>query len=414
MKPSNHLVSAQAVQGHIREIDGLRGIAIALVMVHHFWPGTRWAELAHLGWIGVDLFFVISGFLITGILLDTREEPAYFRNFYARRALRIFPLYYLFLTAAFVIIPLAEAGPYLQTAFLRESGSPWWYYLYGGNLREAITGTEPAYILAPLWSLSIEEQFYITFPVVVFLLPPRTLRFLLLALIVVAPIFRTATALAWPMNERIQYLATISRMDVIALGGLIAVSHRMKDAWLPSRRTTARLFAVALVVLAVTFCLSGLNRMTLFCRTVGYSLVAGTFALMVLWAVQNRGAAATSLLRVAPLVRLGTICYGVYLLQRPAEVLFGRVVSRSQVPIDLDSFAGMAGKCAAAILLATLSWFFFEKPILGFKRHFLRGLRSPRDGGPGAVRRAGDGDRIPQIGEETRADASCISAVAQT
>src|SRR5262245_55356351 len=123
------------VRGHIRELDGLRGIAIALVMIHHFWPRSgpltqaRWQEIAHLGWIGVDLFFVVSGFLITGILLDTRGEPNYYRNFYARRALRIFPLYYVFLTAAFVLIPPVQRGSYYQTAFLRESGSPLWYYL---------------------------------------------------------------------------------------------------------------------------------------------------------------------------------------------------------------------------------------------------------------------------------------------
>src|SRR5947209_7946538 len=111
-------------------------------MLHHFWPTGGllgpWAPWAHVGWIGVDLVFIISGFLITGILLDTRGERGYFARFYYRRALRIVPLYYLFLLAAFILIPLAQQGPYFQTPFLEESGSPLWYIFYGGNIREAV------------------------------------------------------------------------------------------------------------------------------------------------------------------------------------------------------------------------------------------------------------------------------------
>src|SRR2546429_456182 len=106
-----HALKTDSMRGHIAELDGLRGIAILLVMLHHFWPKsgilTHWASVAHLGWIGVDLFFVLSGFLIAGILLDGRGEQGYYRNFYARRALRIFPLYYCFLAVAFVLIPFA-------------------------------------------------------------------------------------------------------------------------------------------------------------------------------------------------------------------------------------------------------------------------------------------------------------------
>src|ERR1041384_4014757 len=106
----------------IPELDRLRGIAILMVMVHRFWPRTGtgiMADAAGAGWIGVDLFFVISGFLITGILLDTKDEPGYFKNFYARRVLRIFPLYYLFIGAVLV----AFHGP----EFSANAGSPIWY-----------------------------------------------------------------------------------------------------------------------------------------------------------------------------------------------------------------------------------------------------------------------------------------------
>ena len=110
-------------KGFILELDGLRGIAILLVMVHRFWPRTGVgvaADVAGAGWIGVDLFFVISGFLIAGILLDTRGEADYFRNFYARRALRIFPLYYLFVIGVFVVL---RATPGSARALDRRSGT---------------------------------------------------------------------------------------------------------------------------------------------------------------------------------------------------------------------------------------------------------------------------------------------------
>jgi len=101
-------------RGRIVELEGLRGIAILIVTLHHFWPDTgglfeAWAPLAHLGWVGVDLFFVISGFLIGGILLDTRDDPRYFSNFYARRVLPIFPLYYALVLSLFIVVPAGQA-----------------------------------------------------------------------------------------------------------------------------------------------------------------------------------------------------------------------------------------------------------------------------------------------------------------
>lgn len=130
----------------IDEIDGLRGIAILAVMVHRLWPRdavNRFGVAADAGWIGVDLFFVISGFLITRILLETRNDPGYFRNFYARRVLRIFPLYYLFVGTLLIVFPLAG-----NTEYLDRSGSPFWYLTFLGNIPEALLGNDPPYWLA--------------------------------------------------------------------------------------------------------------------------------------------------------------------------------------------------------------------------------------------------------------------------
>jgi peptidoglycan/LPS O-acetylase OafA/YrhL len=363
----------RSTRGHIQELDGLRAIAILLVLVHHFWPTVgplaQYSKLAHLGWIGVDLFFVISGFLITGILLDTVGDRGYLRNFYARRALRIFPLYYLFLLIVFTVIPLAQGGPYGQTEFLRESGSPLWYILYLGNVREALVGVEPAYFLAPLWSLSIEEQFYIVFPLLVALLSRRSLAILLVALVLAAPAFRFVTMLLFPANERIQYLAPFSRMDVISLGCLLAVAFRSPRC-APQRWPAAGLLLTAIAAMGAAFFLNGLDRTLPFCRVAGYSLVAVTFACFVLWTLQRRGDRATAWLRWQPVCYLGKICYGIYLLQRPAEVILLKASGKLGLAWDPGSLTLVIAKMATAILLATASWHLFERSVLRLKGRF--------------------------------------------
>jgi peptidoglycan/LPS O-acetylase OafA/YrhL len=351
-------------RGQISQLDGLRAVAIFLVLCHHFWPTsgflTPFADIAHAGWIGVDLFFVISGFLICGILLDTRERPAYFRNFYARRSLRIFPLYYSFLAAVAIAIPIIQRSQ----EFFNQSGSIWWYILYGGNIREAITGHEPAYVLAPLWSLSIEEQFYISFPLIVWLLGPQRLWKFLWLLVIAAPVFRLVTFFLWPLNERIQYLATFSRMDNIAIGCLIATAFRL-DKINVSIITARRIAFSAFLVLATAFTLGGLNRMRPFCRIAGYSMTAFSFAAVLIWAVVAR----PRWLQLLPLTSLGKICYGVYLLQRPSQIVLGKLLLRMN--IHLDSTTLFFAYIAFSILIATISWNVFERHVLKLKDRFV-------------------------------------------
>ncbi|MES2123407.1 MAG: acyltransferase [Gemmatimonadota bacterium] len=361
------------LRGTIRELDGLRGIAILLVIIHHYWPAegpwAEWAALPHLGWIGVDLFFVVSGFLITGILLDTRSAAGFFRTFYVRRALRIFPLYYLFLLLVFVGIPMLQGGPWASSEFVRQSGSPWWYLLYQGNLREALVGHEPAYVLAPLWSLAIEEQFYLVWPFLVSTIPRVRLRPVLVATIVGALAYRFVTFLIWPANERVQYLATPSRLDVLAIGALIALG--LRDRWLHlTRRTIGRAALTGIGVLATTFALGGMDRTTPFGRTLGYSIVGVTFGFVVLWAVTGREAKSTAWLRWKPLRALGKVCYGVYLLQRPMEVVVGKVTEAAGIPWNRTELSTVPILMAVTFATAALSWFAFERPILRLKRHF--------------------------------------------
>lgn len=349
--------------GFIRELDGLRGVAILAVTAHHFWPlaGTLApaADLAHAGWVGVDLFFVISGFLITGILVDTRDDPHYYRNFLARRILRVFPLYYAVIAAAFLAIPEVAA----------ESGSPVWYLAYAGNAREAWTGAPPAYVLAPTWSLAIEEQFYLAMPLVVALASRRALTRVLVAVVVLAPVFRVATALAWPDNWRMQYVATPGRADALALGCLLAVYVR-SGRWHPNPRHLASAATALVGACAIAFALGGLDRTTWLGRTAGYSLVAATAAAIVLWAVTARDTRATAALRWRPLCYLGMVSYGAYLLQRPVEVALHAALLDAGVQIHLAGAWLLAVKLAATVAAATVSWYALERPLLRLKRRF--------------------------------------------
>ena len=148
------------------QLDGIRGIAILLVLVHNTNPSASLhiAAISTYGWMGVDLFFALSGFLITGILLDTKQSDGYFRNFYARRCLRIWPLYYSLLIFMFVIVPHARPA---EAHAIFERSAPWWAYpFFLQNFLVAIP-QQAAGALGVTWSLAIEEQFYLVWPLFV-------------------------------------------------------------------------------------------------------------------------------------------------------------------------------------------------------------------------------------------------------
>src|ERR1700741_834818 len=159
------------VPRYIPQFDGLRGLAILLVLIGHsgFLEAMPDAGMLEYTRFGVDLFFVLSGFLITGILLDSKESPHYFRNFYPRRVLRIWPLYYLVLFLAFVVAPLFQ--PAMRPTAARDWSA---FAFYVQNIVFAHRVTYP-FGLGATWSLAVEEQFYLTWPLLVFLLKKRTL-----------------------------------------------------------------------------------------------------------------------------------------------------------------------------------------------------------------------------------------------
>ena len=201
-----------------------------MVMVLHFTTFPRMTAnvfvdsafrgVAATGWAGVDLFFVLSGFLITGILLDTKGAPRFFRTFYARRFLRIFPLYYGFLAIAFWVAPLLD--PSLGVVPLSAQG---WYWAYLSNVQLALAGAwqKPVWI-GHFWSLAIEEQFYLVWPFLVYATSAKNLVRVCIALIVAALL--TRVALVATGHGFATYVLTPCRTDALATGALIAALMR--------------------------------------------------------------------------------------------------------------------------------------------------------------------------------------------
>ena len=218
--------------------DGVRGVAImAVIVFHSAHLGDRdglFKYAADAGWLGVDLFFVLSGFLITGILLDTKGQERFFRNFYARRTLRIFPLFYLVVGLATVVAPLAyRVGPIERSDLGAYTDDLWshqlWLWTYTQNFLQASSShTLPG--LGHLWSLAVEEQFYLLWPLVVFLLPTRYLLRAAVATCVAVVVLRPAL-LGMGVEPRALRHWTFTRIDTLLFGGIAAMIVRDARLW---------------------------------------------------------------------------------------------------------------------------------------------------------------------------------------
>jgi peptidoglycan/LPS O-acetylase OafA/YrhL len=367
----------------ITELDGLRAIAVTLVFFNHFAPikSAPWLDLfRRLGWVGVDIFFVLSGFLVTGILLKARvNTDGYYRNFYVRRSLRIFPLYYAIVTVTLVVMFVAKHGLELQQ-MNATWGNPAWMYAYLGNIRTAITNVSPPGYFLPMWSLHVEEQFYLIFPLLVLHLTRLQLRRLLTTAIVAAPVIRLALAFWFPASPLLQYMLFPCRMDSLALGGLVAIYEpdpEVVKRWkLPLMAGTFALLALAVE----TFRLAGGTYDTTAERTIGYSLFDFAFVASIILVLSYRGTVGTRWLNWKPLQYLGMISYGVYLFQFPAEGLVNRIgrfvgIAPSAWDGTFSKFLWVAGTC---IVLSTISWYAWETKWLAIKDRFAGAPAVPR------------------------------------
>ena len=401
---------------HLAALDGIRGVAILGVLCCHisefFWfLDKKWRTVPaifHCGWAGVDLFFVLSGFLITGILWDNRGSPHYFRNFYGRRVLRLMPLYYGILIVIFVLLPMtlpwiAGQSPLISPAraeimALKHASSQWpWYFSYMLNFWIA-SRPDPTFP-GHLWSLSVEEHFYLIWPVLMNRLKHTTMMITSGAIIIGALLVR------WCLINRIDfqaiYVLTPCRIDSIAFGALVALLFRRSGG--PAFLTAAAKYClpISCVVCCIIAALSkGWGADTPLSATLGYTFQSIFFASILVFAITQKFWAAifsNSVLRF-----FGKYSYGIYVLHvlifRYTSGIFrlGRAghfsllslgwaspfrsaASISTLASFLDGVVFIIVSVCLTVGAALLSWRILELPSLRLKRFFPNEPRHSRE-----------------------------------
>jgi peptidoglycan/LPS O-acetylase OafA/YrhL len=335
---------------HRLQIDGLRAIAVFGVLYHHLWNDS------YIGHLGVRLFFVISGLLITGILLENRGQiseqglAGVLKTFYARRALRIFPIYYLTLLGAFMI----DIGDVRDTFT--------WHALYLSNLLFAIN-EDWGWPTTHLWSLSIEEQFYLFWPFLVLLAPKKYIGAVFVMVVVGAVVFR-AFYFSDASRDVGIWVATPAAFDALGVGALIAFWER-SGRYVPGEKT----LKIALLPALVLGLLAGLlsNRSNYVWGELMWLL---PISILVAGANSGFNGVASMILTYKPIVFLGKISYGIYLyhffvawvLMQAWFLAFASQISKGPFLFFLAS--------SATVLAASLSWFWIEAPLSNLKKFF--------------------------------------------
>lgn len=351
-------------RNHLPALDGVRGVAVLMVFWFHLCQSSQELEqilpdvilrTASIGQTGVDLFFVLSGFLITRILLVTKGQANRFRNFFARRSLRIFPLYYVFLAV----------GLLLPATWVSEAGSggfsSFWMWCYLSNLPPTLWDRP---VLFPhLWSLAVEEQFYLIWPLVVYLSPAKCTRFLSFFLFAAAPIFRFFM-ISYGYSP---FYLLPCRVDALAAGAILATfcsaENNMKK-YLPQVLLVVSGLLVVSAAGYVVFSGTGLP----FVQVVKHTISSVLFSSLILLAIETRSV--RSVLSSRCLRFFGKHSYAIYLCHPIFIVTFRRLCLSANTNTDMDLWAFVALVITSTLGLSLLTWHFIEAPALTLKKHF--------------------------------------------
>jgi peptidoglycan/LPS O-acetylase OafA/YrhL len=351
-------------------LDGLRGLAILLVVAHH---NFRFTSYFSFGWLGVDLFFVLSGFLITDILLRALDKPHFLRNFYVRRVLRIFPLFYLALIICLLILPNIKS---LQLNADYYVNNQVWLWTYLQNWLFIFKEPYGDSILLHTWSLAVEEQFYLVWPLVI-LLVRRQKVLLGIALGALVLVIAVRYGL-WAMHiEGMPYWSfyTFTRVDGLCVGSALALLMRVNLEFLKKW-----LYLVVSAIALVNFGFYFINKQSDFTMPylaiTGYTTFTLVFGIIVYEAVRAESGIIQLLLNNRFLKFFGRISYGLYVYHWPIYIiLFDRLTSWSiahgVAGAKLAPFLSALAITIIAIIISVISYRYFERPFLKLKDRFV-------------------------------------------
>jgi peptidoglycan/LPS O-acetylase OafA/YrhL len=346
------------------ELDGIRGMAITIVLLNHSFsaPARHVAWLQDtfaIGWSGVDLFFVLSGFLIGGILLDVKKSSNYFKAFYARRAFRILPLYYVWVGGYFLIAVFAGNPETWRSVPI--------YVFFLENSIRISHGPLGIVWLSHLWSLCVEEQFYLVVPLAIRFLNRSWLVPILFMTIVIATVSRVCLHLYLPSHSAAQYMLTICRADALAMGVLLAIAWRNESLKGKLCRHQGLIQGIVLLLLGAFLYLAIWNssKLSLTMAAWGLTAVDAFFAGLITVALLFPFGAWAGICRWPFLAKMGRISFCFYLIHPTVNQLCHRVLLHETEAAD--NWLSIAVTVLAAPLtyyLATLSWKYFEHPLL--------------------------------------------------
>ncbi len=381
---SGEALSAGSGDRRIPELDGLRGLAILLVIMCHYIAGASHPPLGFvadhlitildLGWSGVDLFFVLSGFLIGGILLSSRNSPNYFRTFYIRRVHRILPIYYSWVLLYIVVVSICAYSS-LRPVVMTPPGAVLApqdlavipkYLLFLQNILYSPRPFEWQWFVVT-WSLAVEEQFYLAAPPLIRWVSQRALLVILCLTVVAAPILRYVSFVYFPQLDHFAQFAMPCRADALSLGILAAIAWGSNTFRSYFQRNPGFLQRTT-VYLGV--CVVGLlwwlvRPPNLMMETAGYSVLAFFYASLLLLVISQTNLFVARSMRFSLLRRLGGISYCVYIIHLTVNELGHRFLLHQEP--DLSHWQGILITClslAVSLTIASLSWRLFEKPLI--------------------------------------------------